>query len=420
MPALGRHGARTTLGPNYRKLWTATAISTIGDGIHFTALPLLAATLTRDPLQLSAVAFAGYLPWLLFALVSGALVDRWDRRRVMWTVDTFRFAVVGGLAVAVMAEWASIPLLMASGFLLGIGQTLFDTASQSIVPAIVSRDPARLERANGRLSAAMTVGQQFLGPPAGGFLFSVAASVPFMVDAVSFAASSALIAAIRGQYSRRQAVGAPTRTLRADISEGLRWLLAHRLLRTLAIMVGVANLAFAAGEAILVLFAQDRLGLGSLGFGLLLTGLAAGAVLGSLLAGRLSQWLGTGRLLPATVVAEAAASFGIGLTTHAWFAGAMLGLAGAAVGAWNVITVSLRQAIVPEHLFGRVNSVYKLLALGTLPLGAILGGVLGRTLGLPAPFLTAGAILLALAVLTLPIINTKSIAAARIEADATP
>ena len=137
-------------------------------------LPLLAAQLTRDPLPVSLVSFATWLPWLVFGLVSGALVDRWDRRRTMWRVDAFRFAVAGVPGVAVLAGWASIPLLAALGFLLGTGQTLFDNAAQSLVPAIVSRDGGRLERANSQLYGAQTVTQNFIGPPAGGALFALA------------------------------------------------------------------------------------------------------------------------------------------------------------------------------------------------------------------------------------------------------
>jgi MFS family permease len=175
MSVLRRGSTWTDLGHGYHKLWTAAALSTLGDGVFLTALPLLAATLSRDPLRISLVAFAGWLPWLLFGLISGALVDRWDRRRVMWTVDACRCALIGLLAVAVLAGWASIPLLASVGFLLGIGQTLFDNATQSLIPALVSRDTQRLERANSQLYGAQTVSQSFAGPPAGGVLFSLAA-----------------------------------------------------------------------------------------------------------------------------------------------------------------------------------------------------------------------------------------------------
>jgi MFS family permease len=156
---------RAALGTGFARLWAASATSNLGDGVYGTALPLLAATLTRDPLLVSVVSFAEWLPWLLFGLLSGPLLDRWDRRRVMWTVDAARFAVVGGLAVAVVVGEAGIALLAAVGFLLGTGQTLVDTGAHSILPALVSRDPQRLERASGRLIGAQVVTQELAGPP---------------------------------------------------------------------------------------------------------------------------------------------------------------------------------------------------------------------------------------------------------------
>jgi MFS family permease len=151
----------------------------------------------------SVVTFAGWLPWLLFALPAGALVDRLDRRRVMWTVDAARALVVGALTVAVLAGWASIPLLAVAGFLVGAGQTLFENAAQAMVVAVAGRDPRRLERANGQLVASLTVGQQLIGPPAGSAAFALAPWLPFLADAVSFGASAGLVAAINGQFSAR-------------------------------------------------------------------------------------------------------------------------------------------------------------------------------------------------------------------------
>lgn len=412
-----RGGVRTDLGPGYHKLWTAAAGSTLGDGVFLAALPLLAATLSRDPLQVSLVTFAGWLPWLLFGLISGALVDRWDRRQVMWTVDAFRAILVGVLALAVLAGWASIPLLAAIGFLLGTGQTLVDTAAQSLIPALVGRHRHRLERANSQLYGARTVGQQFVGPPAGGVLFSLAAWVPFLVDALSFAASSALVAAIRGHFTSQGAADAPRAGLRIDIAQGLRWLLAHRLLRALALLVGLMNLASMAGQAIMVLFAQEQLGLGSVGYGLLLASHGVGGVLGSLAATRLAHHAGTATLLVSAVLVRAVAWLVFGAVSNAWIAGAMLGISGITGTVFGVVGVSLRQAIVPDPLMGRVVSAFRVLGYGAVPVGAILGGVTARTLGLRAPFLLGAAILVVAALVALPTVNHRSVAAARASAE---
>jgi MFS family permease len=393
-------------------------VSTVGDGMHITALALLAASLTRDPLQVSLVVFASHFPLLLFSLPGGALVDRWDRRTTMWTVDSCRCLVVAALAAAVLAGWASIPLLVAAGFLLGTGQTLFDTASQAIVPALVGRDPLRLERANSRLQGAEIVGTTFLGPPAGGLLFSLAASLPFWADAASFLASSALLAAVRGRFRRQPDAAATPAGLWTEVAEGLRWLLAHRLLRAVAIIVGVTNLLAGACLAILVLFAQEKLHVTGVGYGLLVSAFAAGGLLGSLAAARLSRRFGPARLMIAEVALEGATTTAVGLVSNAWVAGALLVLLGFEVIVWNVMSASLRQALLPDRLIGRVLSAYRLISLGAGPVGAILGGVLGRVVDLRAPFLLDGLVLVPTALLGLRVLNARTVQQARAAAEA--
>jgi MFS family permease len=412
------------IGSPFHRLWSASTVSTLGDGVFLTALPLLAAKLTRDPLPVSLVSFAGWLPWLLFGLVSGALVDRWDRRATMWRVDAFRFAVVGALGLLVLGGWASVPLLAAFAFLLGIGQTLFDNAAQSLVPSIVSRDPRRLERANSQLYGAQTVSQNFIGPPAGGFLFSLASAVPFLVDAVSFLASSALIASIDGDFAPRRAdgggAGGARTTLLAEIGEGLRWLRGRRLLLALAVLVAIMNLSVMAGESVMVLFAQERLGLGDIGYGLLLTGFAGGGVLGNAVASRLGRMVGTGTLLVAMPLVAAAGWLVFGLSSSPWGAGALLVAISTAFSVFNVIGVSLRQGIVPDHLVGRVVAAFRTVGYGAIPAGALLGGVVGRTLGLRAPYLAGAAVIATAALLAMPVIDDRAVHAARATAEGDP
>lgn len=406
-------------GSGFARLWAASGVSNLGDGVYGTALPLLAATLTRDPLLISVVSFAEWLPWLLFGLLSGALLDRWDRRRVMWVVDAARFAVVGGLAVAVLLGASSVPLLAAVGFLLGTGQTLVDTGARSILPALVSRDGRRLEWANGRLVGTQVVTQELAGPPAGGLLFSVAAWLPLAVDAVSFAAGSALVASIRGHFGPAPAHAGPA-GLRSEIAEGLRWLAGHRVLRATAAMVAVVNLLAMAGSAVMVLFAQERLGLDAVGFGLLLGGSAVGGVLGSLVAARSAGVFGTARILVGTMILSALAFLVFGLSSNPWLAGVMFGLVGFLTVVFNVVMESLRQALTPDRLLGRVISAFRLFSYGAVPFGSLLGGVLARSFGLRAPFLVAGTVIPLVALLCLPAINSRTIAEARAAAGLEP
>jgi MFS family permease len=400
-------GARPRLGRDFSRFWTAATVSLIGDGVSAAAVPLLAASLTANAALVGLSASVTSLPWLFFGLVSGALVDRWDRLRVMWIVDCARFALVAGLATAIATGHGSIGLLLAVGFVLGIGQTLFDTASEAVVPLLVPQGEGQrlLEKANSRRSFSETSAQQFLGPPSGGFLFGVAASVPLFADAVSFGLSSLLV---RGLARRRErsAPRSPDRTparsrsMLAETREGLVWLWRQPTLRTLAVTVGVTNLAYSASSAILVLYAQRRLELGATAYWLLLTAVAVGGILGSLLATTVSRVLGPGRSLAAALFLLAASRAGLGFTDDVVAATGCLMAAGLALSVFAVVAMSLRQRLVPDSLRGRVVSAYRLLALGTEPVGAALGGLAAAHAGVRAPFLLGAAMIAVLSVVT--------------------
>ena len=404
------------LGADYGRLWAAAGISTLGDGVRLAALPLLAASITRDPAAVAAVTLAGGLPWLLFSLVSGAVVDRVDRRRVMWMVDSGRALVMFGLATAVVFDATSIALLVVVAFLLGTGETLFDNAAQSLMPSVAPRD--RLEDANSRLYVVQITSQEFVGPPIGSLLFAAAMAAPFFLDAGSFVAAAALVLGIRGGgRSPRLETGTQTR-LSTEIGEGLRWLWRHRLLRTLALMLGVWNLLTTASAAVFVLFATEDLHVSTAGFGLLFSAGAVGSILGSVLATRIIRGVGAGKALMAAVAISGLAYFVVALTSNAYLVGVMGAIGGFLAVVWNVITVSLRQAIIPDELLGRVNSVYRFLGWGMMPIGAAVGGVIASAFGLRATYWIGGAVLLAMVLLTFRTVNDRAIAAARAAAGA--
>jgi len=406
---------RRPLGAHYRRLWTAAGVSTLGDGVREAALPLLAASLTRDPGTVAAVAFAGRLPWLLFSLVSGALVDRMDRRRVMWMVDSGRAVVMTGLAAAVLFDATSILLLVVVAFVLGTGETLFDNAAQSFLPSVAERD--QLEEANSRLFAAQITSQEFVGPPVGSLLFAASMAAPFFLDAGSFVVAVALVLGIRTDRRAPRATDGVRTRLSSEIGEGLRWLWRHRLLRTLALMLGTWNLLTTASGAVFVLFATEDLHVSTAGYGLLFSAGAVGSIAGSVLATRIIRGVGPGRALVAATIINGLAYFVVAVTSNAYLVGAM-GAVGGLIGAvWNVITVSLRQAIIPDELLGRVNSVYRFVGWGMMPMGAALGGVVASALGLRATYWIGGAVLLAMALVTFRSVSDRAIAEARAGAD---
>jgi MFS family permease len=397
-------------------LWSAATISNLGDGITLAAGPLLAASLTDDPRLVAGVVLAQRLPWLLFALIAGALVDRWDRQRVMARANAFRAVALGVVAVAVAADMDSIPLLYVVFFGVGIAETFFDNAAQAFMPRLVA--PEQLPSANSGLYAGEIVANAFAGPPLGAVLFGVAAAVPFGIDAATFAVAALLIAAIAPVANPVPAAPAERRSLLGDISEGLRYLLHHPLLRPMAIVLGVMNLLGTAVNATLVLLAQDRLGLSDAAYGVLLVGGAVGALAATPVAPRLVRTLGEGGVMISTLWIMAASGLLVVFTSSAWLVALFLVVYGAVGIVWNVATVSLRQRIIPDRLFGRVNSVYRLLAWGTMPIGALVGGIVVDRYGLVAPYWLQVAVLGACAVVFTPLLSTARVRAAEVGAHA--
>jgi MFS family permease len=396
------------LGGRFARLWTAAGISNLGDGVMSAAFPLVVATLTRDPLLVAGATIASQLPWLLFAVVSGALVDRLDRRQVMIVTDLTRAVLVGVLAVAVASDTVTIPLVYVLAFGLGIAETFFDTSSEAFIPALVDGDS--LPSANGRLQAVEWVGNAFAGPPIGAALFAVAAALPFGINAISFAVAAALVWSIRGTFS---SVRTSKTTVRSDIAEGLGWLLRQRVLRTLSLMAGVTNLFVMGIVATFVLFAQDILGVTDLGYGALLSGLGVGGLTGAMVAPRLVARFGPGTTAQGSVCTGILVSIVMGTTSEAIVAGAMMVLYGASITAWNVVSVTLRQSLTPDRLRGRVAGAARLLAWGAQPLGAAAGGVIASAFGLRAPFFVAAGAWVVMVLVTVRIVNNTSIEDAR-------
>ncbi|MFB7425529.1 MFS transporter [Streptomyces hydrogenans] len=394
----------------FGRLWTAQTVSSLGDGVSHAALPLIALTLTRDPMALAVVTAAGTLPWLLFGVLGGALVDRWDRRRTMWVADAARAVLLAIPAAAAALDALSIPLLATVAFLLGLGGLFFDTAATAYLPDLLGRDPVLLERANSRLRGAQTAMSGFAGPPAGSALLALGRAVPLLVDAVSFLLSAVLVRSLPAAPAR----SAPEarESLLGQARAGAAYVFKDRLLLGLALRPAVGNVAFLAVETVLALFAHDRLGIDTYGFGLLLTAEAAGGLLGAAIAATLGRRLGTGTALTCTAAVEGLAILGLAAAPNAYVAGLALAVCGAAMGATMVLAPSLRQAVVPAHLMGRVASTSRMLAMCAAPLGAFLGGWLAATHDIRTPLYAAAVLLLAMTAVTASMTTNRRVEAA--------
>lgn len=382
----------TRLGADFWKLWTATAASNLSDGIRLAVLPLVVASLTRNPAQVAGVAFAAQAPWLLFGLASGALVDRIERRRIIGMAHLFRMTVVVLLAVGVAAGVATIPLLYAAAFLLGTAETLFDNATQVIVPELV--DESQLEIANGRQTMALVAGQQLIGPVLGASLFALAASLPLVIDGAVLLIAALSVLSI----SRRPApLPAPETTIRSDITAGLRTLWSSPPLRRISLAAAVVNVALVAHMAVFVLFSLEILGVGGLGYALILACYAVGGIAGGWLAPSISRRVSPHWAIVWALTAAAGSIIATGLTSSPWVTAAMQVTLAIGGSVWAVVTGSLRQRLAPAGMLGRITGTHQLLSWGGAALGALAGGVLASAFGLRAPFLIGGAILLVVA-----------------------
>ncbi|QUQ66737.1 MFS transporter [Kutzneria sp. CA-103260] len=363
----------------YWRLWTADGLSNLADGVLKTAVPLIAVGLTRDPVAVAGLGVAFTLPWLVCALPAGALVDRVDRRRAMLAANATR-----GALLLVMFGVHELWALYAVALCVGVTETVYDTAAQSIVPQIVDRD--LLPRANGRLYAVELMANEFAGPPLAGLLVGVGAMAAFGAPVALWAAAVAVLATLPGRF--KVARPEPT-TLRADIAEGLCFLVRQPILRTFTVATALFNLATSATFAILVLYAVgpgSAMSLSEQTYGVLIASTAAGSLLGSLLAERIEHWLGRARALQLSYVVSAVTIAVPTMTTNPVTVGIGLFTGSAAVLVTNIVMVSLRQRITPDRLLGRLNSTHRLVAWGTKPLGAALGGFLATTIGVRPVF----------------------------------
>lgn len=373
----------------FGRLWSAAVVSRFGDGLRGAALPLLAASLTTDPLLVSLVTAAGYLPWILFGLLGGAVADRVDQRRAMRSVDAVRALLTGAFALTVVLGHANIVLLLVLAFALTTLQTLFDNAATALLPAVVPS--TALGRANSRLMTGQTIASVFIAAPLVAVLLALSSGAPFAADAVSFAVAAALIASLPVPV-RKRPPRPPGRTLRHDMAEGLRTLWRDHLLRALCAANTVANIGVGALVATLVLQVTGWLHAGHGGFAAVITAYGVGSVLGGAVAGRLGAWLGTARALAAGLVVQACCLAVLGTVRSLAAAVTVMAVFGALGMVWNVSEVTLLQERTPAALLGRVSAANRTLSAAGAPLGALLGGATASAWGLNTPPLVAAAL----------------------------
>lgn len=394
-----------SLGHPFRALWTASAASNLADGIAFVSMPLLAAALTADPRLVAGLATTYALVRLLVALPIGVWVDRIDRRTMLIVANLVRGLVVVVLAVAVTVELGSLPLVYAAFAVIGTLESAADNASVSLLPAIV---PDRhLDRANGRISAAQLVADEFAGPPLGGLLFAVAAAAPIYLMGGLWAAAGlfALALPIRRVAASTGTDITPRAPIFREAVHGARWLAGNRIVGALAVIGALASVGYMLPFSILVLFATERLSLDAVGYGVILAVSALGGLVGSFSTARVRGWIGYRSTIVASLLTGAGSLIALSVTTNGAVAAALLAIYIVHAVVWGICATSLRQRLVPDELRGRVNAASRVLSLLGLALGSALGGLLA-VVSLPLPIAVGGAVFVGCAVLAATLLPT--------------
>ena len=430
---------KVALGKNYWRLFSAHAISNLGDGIAAIAYPWLASAVTRSPFLIALVAVASRLPWLIFTLPAGVITDRFNRGKIIVAMDIARGCLALLVAIVVTLESDSLPklnevssltdletnwtlylVLIVTALLFGFAEVLRDNSAQTLLPSVVEKK--NLESANGKLWSVEYVTNSFVGPPLGSFLLGIAIFLPFYIDSAAFFISAGLIATLIPSLKKVDTEKKSEKlNFRAEIKEGFTWLWSHELLRPMALILGALNAIGALTAAVFILFAQEILETSLFIFAVLGTAGAVGGSLGGILGPKISKKLGSGPSLYLTLISGPIITLIIGLSSswHLFYLLTAISTIFAVL--WNVITVSLRQSIIPSHLLGRVNSVYRFFAWGSIPIGTLLGGALvdlveltgDREFALRSPYILSAFLGLALFIFAAPRLTTAKIEAAR-------
>jgi MFS family permease len=392
-PALPACSAPLWRNRDYLLLAGGQAVSALGSNVSLLAFPLLVLGLTGSPAQAGFVAALRALPYFLFVLPACALVDRWDRKRVMILCDSGRALSLGGIPLALALGHLTMAQVYATALVEGTLYVFFDLAEAACLPRVVAREQLAAASAQ---SAATGGAAALIGPPLGGVLYGLGRAAPFLADAVSYVASALSLRFVRTAFQGERSAG--PRALRAEIAEGLRWLWRQPLLRTLAFLTGGINGAFPdAGTLILIVLTRQRHATPA-ATGLVLAVGSVGYIVGSLLAPLVRRRLQVGRLILATFWL-----FALLWPLYA-VSSSLTMLAAVAAGLslldpiYDITQFSYRLARIPDALQGRVNSAYRLVALATPPLGLALAGALLQAIGATGTILAFGAYLLALAV----------------------
>jgi MFS family permease len=380
------------VGKAFNRLWSASLVSNLSDGVLLAAAPLLAITLTDNTILISLLGAMVMLPWLLFAIPIGTLVDRLDRRHILAGTNLLRSAVVGALAFAIAADVVTIGLLIAAAFIIGTCEVAADTTSQSLIPQIVDKE--QFEKANSRLQISETVVQGFIGAPFSGFLYALAIYIPFFFNSLGYVISAILTLYMPIHFLqdiRNQKPQAEKNKFVEDMKFGISYLYNHKLLRRIVLTTSMIGVCYSMSTATIVLFMVKELDLPEPFFGLVLTVQGIGALAGALVAPYASKKFGRGKVMTFGILSSSVLLLIQGFSPNIYFFVLFSAFSAFTISQWNILLMSTYQSIIPNEIYGRIHGTRRTLVWGMMPIGSVLGGVLA-SYGLRTPLYVGGLI----------------------------
>ena len=379
------------LGPAFNKLFTASVISNFADGLLATAAPLLAISLTKDPVLISMMSALVMLPWLLFAIPIGLVVDKVDKRLIVTFTNCMRFIVAGLIALSIATDTITIYWLLIASFLIGTCEVAADTAAQSLIPVMLEKN--QFESANSRMNIAQTVIQNFVGAPLSGFLYAIAIALPFVLNSLGFLVAAIFVVLIPAHFIHQTSpVDDQTqekKSFTAELKFGIHYLWHYKPLRRLVSTTTSLGFFYSLSTSTLILFITETLNLPEKYFGVLMAAAGSGAIIGGILTPKISKRFGRGQVLAVSIFISSITVVGQGLAPNFWVLGVIGFISSFAITNWNILLMSCYQVLIPTELYGRIHGARRTFVWGLMPIGAFLGGVLAH-LGLRVPLLVGG------------------------------
>lgn len=380
--------ASESLGATFNKIWSAAVFSKFADGLIGAAIPLLAASLTRDPVLIAIQSNMVMLPWLIFAIPLGALLDRLNRRFVMLVVQLTRVLIGATIAELIITNSITLWALMLLTFIFGVSEVVYDTATQSTIPSLLKGH--QLEMGNSRMQIADTFMQSFVGVPLGAFLYALYNFAPFFGVAAFYVVAIVLVSSISktalqvdGNYKKARP------SLKHEIIEGLKYLWNDKVLFRLVLATGAVGFFYAMGQATMVLFILDHLQVSEALYGWVMVPLAVGSLIGAFASPRLSAKFGRSAALSIALPAASVSMFLAGLSPNVyWFLIAST-FHGFFIAQWNILLMSTYHAMIPNEIFGRIHGTRRTLVWGLMPIAGLIGGLLGR-IDITLPLIAGG------------------------------